>query len=225
MSTNYFIRERETTKLFYNKYLYKLLLYNPLVSIFRDKNFTYARQQLDALQLKYESGEKLRINEHRLSVPIEEFVGAKFLLAELDSQSDVKLRIESPRMSIYSNDKKWLEYMKTKPLKFFEFWSPNNKYVHLLQKNTILTNDINFGFTYKVTFSDKIDPNFYKWIINNPSKVRVGDTCLESIKTGQYVRGFYVYIKDDKILSLIMLMIGSQIARIDNIVYKAVKDK
>ena len=39
MSTNYFIRKRETTKLFYNKYFYKLLLYNPLVSIFRDKNW------------------------------------------------------------------------------------------------------------------------------------------------------------------------------------------
>ena len=225
MNTDYFIRELETTKLFYNKYLYKLLLHNPLVSIFRDKNFTYARQQLDALQLKYESGDKLRVSEHRLAVSVEQFVGAKFLLTELDKQIDFKLRIESPRMAIYSNDKKWLEYMKTKPLKFFEFWSPNNKYVHLLQKNTILTNDINFGYTYKVTFSDKIDPNFYKWIINNPSKVKAGDTCLESIKKGQYVRGFYVYIKDDKILSLVLLMIGSQIARIDNIVYKKVKDK
>ena len=225
MTTNYFIRELETTKLFYNKYLYKLLLHNPLVAIFRDKNFTYARQHLDALQLRYESGDKLRINKHREVVSVEQFVGAKFLLTELDTQTDFKLRIESPRMAIYSNDKKWLDYMKTKPLKFFEFWSPNTDYVHLLQKNTILTSDINFGYAYKVTFADKIDPNFYKWIVNNPFKVKVGDTCLESIKKGQYVRGFYCYIKDDKILSLIHLMIGAQIARIDNIVYKAVKDK
>ena len=46
MTTNYFIREKETTKLFYNEYLYKLVLRNNLVSIFRGQNFTYARQQM-----------------------------------------------------------------------------------------------------------------------------------------------------------------------------------
>ena len=58
-------------------------------------------------------------------------------------------------------------------------------------------------------------------LIHNPSKVKVGETCLEGIKKGQYVRGFYLYITDEKVLTLVNLMIGSQIARIDNIVYKS----
>ena len=128
-------------------------------------------------------------------------------------------------MAIYSNDKKWLESLITKPLNYTEFWSPDKKYMHLLKKNTILTNDKQYDNSYKVTLDNKVDPTFYNWIIANPTKVKVGNTCLESIKKGQYVRGFYLYIKDEKILSLVMLMIGSQIARIDNLVYKAVKDK
>lgn len=225
MTTNYFIHEKETTKLFYNEYLYKLVLRNNLVSIFRGQNFTYARQQLDILQTKYENGDYLKLDQAPLNITVEQFVGAKFLLTELDNQKKYKIRIESPNMAIYSNDKKWLEYLKTKPLNYTEFWSPDKKYMHLLQKNTILTNDKQYDNSYKVTLDNKVDPTFYNWIIANPTKVKVGNTCLESIKKGQYVRGFYLYIKDEKILSLVMLMIGSQIARIDNLVYKAVKDK
>ena len=70
-----------------------------------------------------------------------------------------------------------------------------------------------------------MDSNFYKWLSNNDDKVKIGDTCLESIKNGNYVRGFYFYIRDDKVLSLIHLMISGGIARIDNLVYPAVKDK
>ena len=221
MTTNYFINQKETKKLFYNQYLYKAALHNPLATIFRDKNFTYARQQLDILQLKYESGKKLQLNQHRKSVSVEQFVAAKFLLAELDNRNDYQIRIECPRMSIYSNDKKWLKYLMSKPLKFFEFYCPDQKYIHLLQKNTILVNDVNFKYKYKVTLNNKVDPNFYNWLVNNPSKVKVGETCLEGIKKGQYVRGFYLYITDEKILTLVNLMIGSQIARIDNIVYKS----
>ena len=94
MTTNYFIHEKETTKLFYNEYLYKLVLRNNLVSIFRGQNFTYARQQLDILQTKYENGDYLKLDQAPLNITVEQFVGAKFLLTELDNQKKYKIRIE-----------------------------------------------------------------------------------------------------------------------------------
>tara|TARA_Y200000002_G_scaffold380517_1_gene392178 strand:- start:2029 stop:2700 length:672 start_codon:yes stop_codon:yes gene_type:complete len=221
------INEFETLKLFYNEYLYKVTIRNPISSIFRDKNLTYAREQLDKLQLDYESNTELILNKNLrdTKISLEEFVGAKFLLTELEKQTDFKLRIESPRLSIYSNDKKWLEYLMTKPLNFTEFYSPNKANISLLAKNNIIVKDKNFGYSYKITLKDKVDSNFYKWLSNNDDKVKIGDTCLESIKNGNYVRGFYFYIRDDKVLSLIHLMISGGIARIDNLVYPAVKDK
>ena len=141
-------------------------------------------------------------------------------------------RIKVTKLKILKNQKGDLLKYLTKKDKYFK--SFGEIYFNEIKKNQVkgwnfhkkcqCLLSVPYG-RVQFTFADKIDPNFYKWIVNNPSKVKVGDTCLESIKKGQYVRGFYCYIKDDKILSLIHLMIGAQIARIDNIVYKAVKDK
>ena len=49
------LKKHETTKLFYNKYLYRLGIRNPLASIFRNKNFAYASTILDQLQQDFES--------------------------------------------------------------------------------------------------------------------------------------------------------------------------
>ena len=112
--------EFETTKLFYNEYLYKLAIANPLACIFRDKNLTYAREQLDILQSEYELSSKLVFNVplQKVKLSVEEFVTAKFILAELTNQSNYKLRIAGQYngISIYSNDKTWINYLLSKPL-------------------------------------------------------------------------------------------------------------
>ena len=221
--------EFETTKLFYNEYLYKLAIANPLACIFRDKNLTYAREQLDILQSEYELSSKLVFNVplQRVKLTVEEFVTAKFILAELTNQSNYKLRIAGQYngISIYSNDKTWINYLLSKPLNILEFWSPNESNLNLLVKNNIIVKNINFGYSHKITLKDKVDQKFYNWLIANSDKVKIGDTCLKSIKNGHYVRGFYFFLKNEKILSLINLMICNDIARIDNIVYPVVKDK
>ena len=97
----------------------------------------------------------------------------------------------------------WLNYLKTKPLKIKEFYSPKQENLNLLAKHTIIMKDNNFGYSHKITLKDKVDQRFYKWLTSNPDKVKIGNTCLDSIKKGHYVRGFYFYIKNEKILSLI----------------------
>ena len=42
--------KKKTTSLFYNKYLYKLRLRNPIGSIFRGMNLGHAKQKLDEMQ-------------------------------------------------------------------------------------------------------------------------------------------------------------------------------
>ena len=221
------INECETTKLFYDQYFYKLSVSNPIASIFRNKNLTYARQQLDILQLEYENKNQIvyKPGLRNLRIDVEDFVAAKFLLSELSNQYNYQVRVESPTLAIYSNNKKWLNYLKTKPLKIKEFYSPKQENLNLLAKHTIIMKDNNFGYSHKITLKDKVDQRFYKWLTSNPDKVKIGNTCLDSIKKGHYVRGFYFYIKNEKILSLINLMICNDISRIDNIVYPALKDK
>jgi len=160
-----------------------------------------------------------------IAITKQEFVAAKILLSELDIRDDYKIRIENPNMSIYSNNKQWIKTLIAKPLVTKEFWEPKLGTTDLLVKNNIIITDESFGFKYKITLKDRIDSQFYNWLIANPNKVKIGTTCLQSIKNSNYVRGFYMYIKDEKILQLITLMIGTSIARIDNLVYPAINDK
>ena len=61
--------------------------------------------------------------------------------------------------------------------------------------------------------------------MGNQNKVKIGQVCLEEIKNNGYVRGFYFYVRDEKVLRLVTLMIGNSITRIDKIVCKANIDK
>jgi len=225
--THYYISRSETTKLFYDQYLYKLIVTNPIVSIFREKNLTFAREQLDKLQLEYELNSSLLFSSYLRTIKLSEaeFTAAKILLAEFSMHKNYKLRVESPKVAIYSNNKVWIDTLLGKPLAITEFCEPNKSNIKLLVKNNIVINDKNFKYNYKITLKDKVNEQFYNWLVTNPNKVKIGDVCLESIKRGNYVRGFYFYLKGEQTLSIVNLMIGAEIARIDNIVYKAVKDK
>ena len=112
-----------------------------------------------------------------------------------------------------------------KPLITTEIWAPSSDNINLLIKNNIIITDENFDYNYKITLKEKVNTQFYDWLINNSHKVKIGDTCLRCIKRGHYVRGFYFYLKGEKTLSIVNLMIGGEIARIDNIVNRASKDK
>ena len=226
---SYHVNKFETTKLFYDQYLYKLTVVNPLASIFRGKNLTYARQQLDKLQLQYETKSNLALyyayGARTINLSEQDFTAAKILLVEFNMHKDYTLRIENPRMAIYSNNKKWINMLLEKPLITTEIWAPSSDNINLLIKNNIIITDENFDYNYKITLKEKVNTQFYDWLINNSHKVKIGDTCLRCIKRGDYVRGFYFYLKGEKTLSIVNLMIGGEIARIDNIVNRASKDK
>ena len=64
----------------------------------------------------------------------------------------------------------------------------------------------------------QIDISFSNWLIANSDKSRVGDKTLVSIQQG-YVSGSYFYVRDEKILIIVQMLIGNTIQRIDKLVY------
>lgn len=218
----------ETTKLFYDHYLYKVVIVNGLSSIFRDKNFSFAKKMLDDLQLCYENHEPLVMKYYARQQLIKEsdFLVAKYLLNLFEKSDGYTFRIEHPRLTVYSNDKHWLESnLLNHEIDIIEYSQPDNRYIDQLKvKNTILFNNP-FDYEYKVTLDSKVDSSVYNWLMGNQNKVKIGQVCLEEIKNNGYVRGFYFYVRDEKVLRLVTLMIGNSITRIDKIVCKANIDK
>lgn len=214
------MKRRETKKLFYDEYPYKLSILNPLGDIFREKNFKNARAELDQLQLQYERNEPLVRGSFRLKTyDLETFQECKFLYKEFIKRDDYKIRIEFPNLQLYSIDRDWLinlSKMVKLPMAFYE---PST----ILEKNTILV-DKPTSYNYRITLNSNPDPNLASWIEKNPKLAKAGPVFLEDVAANSYCKGLYFYVRDEKILNLVALMLGKT-SRIDKIVYKQDLDK
>ena len=219
------LKQCETTKLFYDVYPYKLVVVNGLAHIFREKNLSNAKEELDDLQQHYDFCEPLTRGSYGFKYPVEQdtFIEAKKLYIEFCKQTDFKLRISNPYMQIYSHDYDWLIMLSTKIKSACELWEPKSSNLSTLDKNVILVNHPT-DYLYKVTLGYSCDRNLAAWIKNNPDKVKAGNTCLETIERKGYVRGLYFYARDEKILQLLNLFVG-KLARIDKLVYNTNIDK
>ena len=215
----------ETPKLFYDKYPYKLVIRNSLAIIFREKNFNFAKEVLDDLQHQFEKGEPLiRKSVYRqFSIDNNEFFECQRLYKEFRSTShSYRIRVENPKIQIYSDNKNWLIGLAEKCTDPREFWAPT---VNELIPNTILV-DKPVTHEYKVTLSDrKVDPGFIIWIEKNPDKIKIGNTCKNAIQNNMYCTNYYFYIRDERVLNLVKLIIGASIRRIDRMICKQDIDK
>ena len=77
--------KRQTNKLFWDKYAYKLGVYNSGTHIFRNKRLDNARVIIDQLQRKSTQGEPLTFKMHRWSqkeqeIKVEDFDDLKILV-------------------------------------------------------------------------------------------------------------------------------------------------
>lgn len=226
----------ETKKLHYGEYLYKLVLSNQLNTIFRTElqkhgKLGYAKEQLNNLHEKYLHGELLEEQIYRTTriIPNEDYLDAVDIYNILKFADDFKLRVQPWRtLNIYSNDKDFLlKISKKMRVSNLEFWEPDLQTVDLLlgEDNIILVDNIP-KFPLKVTLGKKpIDSKFADWLRNNTDKSRVGNITLSEIEANGWCNGLYFYIRDERVLSLINLIIGHNIRRVDKLVYKENIDK
>ncbi len=224
----------ETKKLHHGQFLYKLVLSNPLAAIFRtdlqrQAGFPYAKNRLDELAKKHKAGEPLTKQNYRSSVNVSEhaFFDAKDIFNILKKETDYKIRCESSTLGIYSNDRDLLMKIANKMrVSNREFWEPTPQTVEILKgKKNIKIVNFEPQYLYQVHLSYKrIDPNVYNWISSNPDKVKVGPKTLRDIQNG-FANGSYIYVRDDRVLSLAEMLIGHAMRKIDKLVYKGDIDK
>lgn len=208
------LKAKVTKKLFYDEYPYKLVVRNSLGHIFRDKNLKNARDELDILQLQYEKGESLRRGSYRIfTYDIPTFKEAKILYRLLKNVNEYKLRVENPRLQIYSHSLSFLQNISKKVRHPEELWMPEVP----LDKNTILVNKP-MPYNIKVTIQNlNVSTSLAKWIRSNPKLAKAGPVCLSEIEKDGYTNGYYFYVRDEKVLSIVSLMVGNNF-RVDKIV-------
>lgn len=222
----------ETKKLHYNKYLYKLAVPNQCASYFRtefqsDGQLGYARQKLDEVNRYFVPGKDVvEIPwgwKFLDTIPVAHYYDAIEIFRHLkNKKTEYKVRCESNILILYSNDRKFLIELSNKLRhRFIEFWEPDPKNISLLNQNAniILVNNPP-KYEYKVTMGGKKgSSSLAKWIDNNPKLAKIGDVALEECYNNGYVKGYYFFVKDERSLTLVQMIVGNNIQRIDRMVY------
>lgn len=226
---------RETKKLHYNKYLYKLSIPSQLAGYFRtefQKNgkLGYARERLDVLSnIKPSTGGVLILpwaggSRFVDRIPVEHYYDAIDIYRHLKNKENYIVRCGTYDLSIYSNDRKLLIDLSNKLRhRFIEFWEPDPENIDKLltneNENIILVNKPP-EYEYKVTLGKvKGSPSLASWIDANPKLGKMGWIAKEECRNNGWVKGYYFYVRDQKTLLIAQMLVGDNIQRIDKLVY------
>ena len=223
--------QHDTNKLFYNKYLYCLTVYNQLGPIFRNKNFMFASTVLDQLQTDLDNGIlPLTRWQGRYQSPIDiaHFIDARTIYNVLTRYKDVYLiRCESNTLNFYCNDDAFLRRLSNKLRSVQTFAGPAKEHIEFIRNNTntIIVKDNTYQ--YKVTFNSNWVPDTLgPWLKANRDKVKVSDMLLDDLDQDlKYMNGRYIFMTTEKVLMLFKIIAGKCIQRIDKLVCDADIDK
>ena len=228
------LRQFETKKLFYGKYLYKLVLTNPLGTIFRrdlqkEGTLKYAKSKLDEFAEIKKSGHDLQLRRYRASIIISDaqLSDAVFIYNTLVNEVDYRVRCESSTLSIYTNKKSILSKIhKNMQVSNQELWEPSTEAkTLLLHKQNIEIVNSPTDMSLKIYFnSGRVNRGFGEWVLANRDKCRIGQILLKRLVNDSYITG-HCYIRDEKVLTLVEMLIGHKIRRVDKLVYKGDIDK
>ena len=230
------LKQYESSKLFYSEYLYKLVFRNELNAIFRSdlqkkEKLSYTRQQLDRLAEDYRNNIPLRKIAWRTEIVVDttDYLDAMILYTVLKNSNEYKLRIDpGSTITLFSNNKDFLinlsNSLSTQTVKF---WEPNPNHIEILKSKTkIQIVDKPLELPIKVWFnSTRINQDFGNWIRANKDKCKIGTIALDSLENYGYMNGLYIYIRDEKVLSLVTLLAGSSIRSVEKLVYRGDIDK
>jgi hypothetical protein len=226
----------KSQKLFYAEYLYKLVFRNALNTIFRSdlqkkEKLSHARQELDRFAEDYRNNIPLYRKAWRTDIPIatNDYLDAMIVYTALKNSDEYKIRIDPySTITLFSNNKEFLTSLGNRlSAQTVELWEPDASYIELLKSNTkIQIVDEPCALPLKVWFNrTRINKDFANWIHANRDKCKIGKIALQSLEDYGYLNGLYIYLRDEKILNLVMLLAGSSIRSVEKLVYRGDIDK
>lgn len=227
---------RESNKLHYGKYLYKLKTKNTLASIFRSEKQRSGKLSFAAKRIG-ELKDSMR-NNHSYSVT----VVTKFRKSDVASASELKdaetiyrilknsdgysIRCEDKNLAVYANSLEILEKIGNSISSKTEIWRPSESAKDVLEKGIIVVKS-EPEYPIKVTFGPKKGSrSLAEWVDKNSSLVKIGRITLQRHREERsWIQGNYMYVKNEQVLTLIKMIVGDNILKIEKLLYKENIDK
>ena len=227
------IKQRESFKLHYGKYLYKVCLSNQLSNLFGShRTEQYRAMILNDLKRDYENGTALQLTRWRSSTVIdnEDFKDALFLNRIFKKYTDYRKRVEfANSIIIYTSDDDMVNELVTNLSDCIkEIHRPKEGIEAFLVQNigtAIVKTPPEHEFRVYLK-GNQIDPSFANWLRANEDKCKVGVMTLWNIENSSYhTNNNYFYIKNEKVLTMVRMIVGHNIRKVERLIYQGDIDK
>jgi len=205
---------KETKSLFLKKYQYKIVLVCPAASLFRGGDFESTLKTLNDVDLAAEQAKPISWVT-RLKDP-EDLTLSKAICNDLKKMQDVDVRVESPWLSIYTNNAKDMALL-------VRHYEEHIKYVSRPSNPDSLSDGVvvmpKMDFDYKVTLSaTKTEHSaFVQWASTN-GKIKVTKSCARDLTKNRSWGGTHFYVTGDNNLLMAKMHLGGCIAKIQRII-------
>lgn len=211
---------KQTKKLFYGTYQYKIVLVCAGAGWFRNKNWDLAEERLRCVDLSKNSSQYPNYTRYTgTSIKTKEDLDyAINLLAELRKLDDIDLRVESPWISLYTNTEANINKITSIDESRIKYVSSPSADISL-EVGTIILPKVDFE--YKVTMGRTLQEysTFVNWA-DTSTKLKLTKTCRKQLSSNASWGGSYFYVTGDKNLMLAKMHLGGTISKIERIVKK-----
>jgi hypothetical protein len=207
---------KNTEKLFFKKYAYKVAVDTPLASIFRTKNISDLKDSINELYLNFEKNSKNQIKISKWLnryASVDDVHTANQLVLVLENIDSYVLRIEGYTISVFFNDTSVIDSINSiTGIKVREIHKPKTEKI----KEFLLANPISI---VKPTYTHKFKVHL-KGLRNDSVSFKEWASKYSKIKlvdSNTYKFEGYFYVEDDRTLTMCRLYLNNNIRKVEKI--------
>jgi len=202
---------KTTTRLFRGTYQYKIVLVCSNAHYFRSGDMQKCLELIQKSSVATRSRHSFSyfINQEDKNYALE-------LQSVLSNLTDTEVRVETPWISIYSNNKADIDLISKIDVSKVKYISQPSL-SGSLTTNTVIMPKMNYD--YRVTLGKTTQPNysFIEWAENSP-KCKLTKSCTRDLQRPRSWGGTHFYITGDNNLLLAKMHLGGSIAKVERIV-------
>lgn len=206
------IQTKNTTKLFNNKYKYKIVLVLKTASWFRGGDLDNVKENASTQDVEKRPTWVKQLTK-------DDYADALALCNVLKKfTEDYQIRVESPLLSFYTNDKSQIEKLaKLNPLlvKYVSF--PEQGTESILDDHKVIVKNIDYAYKVTMGRTRQNFSNFVEWC-DGKDKIRMPKRAKKDLSKNNCWGGSHFYVKDDKTLTMVKMFVGTCIHSVESVV-------
>jgi len=207
---------KTTRKLFRGTYQYKIVLVCAGASWFRNRDMDRIFEELKLVDLNQNQKKSSSWRVSGLIKTQDELDYAFNLASTLLAFTQYELRVESPWITIYSNNKKNIDKLVSLDPSKVKYVSRPDPNVSLAQDTIVMPK---MAYEFRITMGKTVQPNpaFVEWADSN-KKCKLTKSCIRDLGKQHSWGGTHFYITGDNNLLMAKMHLGGAIAKIERIV-------